>query len=75
VETVPISAVRRAFAPHGATTKEEIAQLVAKQIPALSYRIPKRKVWKPEPPRQALYDAAAIGLTFFQRAMQSHAQS
>lgn len=70
VKCVPMSAVRRAFAPYGATNKEEIAQVIAKRIPALSYHLPpKRKIWKPEPPRQAMYDAAALGLTFFQRSM------
>lgn len=54
------------FAPVGARTKYEIAAAIAAQIPAFEHRMPpKRKPWMSEDPRQSLFDAAALGLTYF----------
>ncbi len=65
-------AVKECFAPVGASTKYEIAKAVATQIPAFAHRIPRfRKPWMSEDPRQSLFDAAALGLTFFAQHIQS----
>jgi Holliday junction resolvasome RuvABC endonuclease subunit len=70
IERVPMRRVQQVFEAHGATTKYEIAQVIAKRIPALSSEVPVRKIWEPESPRQTIFDAAALGLTFFQRTMR-----
>ncbi|MEW6312996.1 MAG: hypothetical protein AB1513_02940 [Pseudomonadota bacterium] len=58
--------IRICFEPVGARTKYEIAQAIARQIPAFAHRLPKlRKIWMSEDPRQSLFDAAALGLTFY----------
>lgn len=60
--------VRGTFAPTGAVTKVEIAEAIARQIPALGHRLPReRKIWMSEDPRQSLFDAAALALTHFAR--------
>lgn len=47
-------------------TKHEIALRIAEVIPALANRLPpKRKIWLPQDPRQSLFDAAALGITFY----------
>jgi hypothetical protein len=61
------AAIRRCFAPVGARTKPEIAQAIARQIPAFHHHLPPhRKVWMGEHPRQSLFDAAALGMTYYQ---------
>ena len=64
--------VRTCFASVGAGTKYEIAKAIATQIPAFAHRIPRfRKPWMSEDPRQSLFDAAALGLTYFTRGIRS----
>ena len=64
--------VRECFSSVGAGTKYEIAKAIATQIPAFAHRIPPfRKPWMSEDPRQSLFDAAALGLTFFARHIRS----
>lgn len=59
-------AVRTCFEPVGARTKYEIAQAIARQIPAFAHRLPPlRKIWMSEDPRQSLFDAAALGIAFY----------
>jgi len=66
VQRISRTQVRLCFASVGATTKHEIAMAIAKQILALAHRLPRtRKIWMSEDPRQNLFDAAAIGLTYF----------
>lgn len=58
--------VREFFEPIGASTKFEIAQAIARQIPAFEHRLPRvRKIWMSEDPRQSLFDAAALGMVFY----------
>lgn len=60
--------VRASFASVGARTKYEIAKAIVLQIPAFSHRLPPmRKIWMSEDPRQSLFDAAALGLTYYAR--------
>ena len=60
------SDVRACFASVGAVRKQEIAEAIAIQIPAFAHRVPKkRKLWTSEDPRQSMFDAAALGLTYY----------
>lgn len=62
----PQEAVQRYFSGVGARTKYEIAQAIARQIPAFGHRIPPiRKAWMSTDPRQSLFDAAALGLVYY----------
>ncbi len=66
VVTFSTEKVRECFSGVGARTKYEIALAIAKQVPAFSFRVPPvRKLWMSEDPRQNLFDAAALGFTFF----------
>jgi RNase H-fold protein (predicted Holliday junction resolvase) len=66
------SEVKACFAAVGASTKYEIAKAIATQIPAFAHRIPRRReIWMSEDPRQSLFDAAALGLTYFARGIPS----
>ena len=60
------SQVHASFGLAGSSTKYEIAQAIAKEIPAFASRLPPvRKIWMSEDPRQNLFDAAALGFTFY----------
>ncbi|HWT99816.1 MAG TPA: hypothetical protein VN229_19430 [Terriglobales bacterium] len=62
----PRSVIRTVFASVGAVTRFETAQVIARHIDAFSHRLPeKRKPWQGEDPRQSLFDAAALALTYF----------
>ncbi len=68
VEVVRYSkdAVLSFFAPEGAHTKYEIAKTIAREMPELAHRLPRRrKIWMSEDPRQSLFDAAALGVAFY----------
>ena len=58
--------VRACFASVGATTRHEIARCVAQHIDVFRWMLPKeRKPWMSESPRQSLFDAAALAITYF----------
>jgi hypothetical protein len=58
--------VLEAFGPFGVRNKHEIAEVIAKHIPAFQrYVPPPRKPWMSEDARMGLFDAAALALTFF----------
>lgn len=58
--------IKRAFAPHGAITKQEIAELISRKLDAFSSKLPKaRKIWQSEPRGMALFDAASRALTYY----------
>lgn len=62
------SDIRATFAPAGATTRYQIAELIAGQVHAFSFRLPPvRKLWMSEDRRMALFDAAALALTHFRK--------
>ena len=47
-------------------TRHDIAKMVAVILPSVARRLPpKRKPWLPMDPRQALFDAAALGITHY----------
>lgn len=61
--------VRSHFIRYGGYTKYEIARLVAASLPVLAPRLPPpRKPWKSEDSRMGIFDAAALGLTYFAQA-------
>ena len=66
VVTIPMRKVREYFAYRNAIMKYDIALHIAKIIPAFSYQLPPiRKAWNAASRRQALYDAAAVGLAYY----------
>ena len=63
---IPSTRIKAAFRALGASTKYEIAQAIAKQLPELAPRLPRfRKPWMTEDYRMAIFDAAALALTYF----------
>jgi Holliday junction resolvasome RuvABC endonuclease subunit len=61
-----MSRVKKVFATFHAGTKYEIAHAVAQQLPALAPELPrKRKAWMTEEYCMAVFDAAALALTYF----------
>ena len=47
-------------------TRRDVAVMLAEILPAIARRLPpKRKPWLPMDPRQALFDAAALGITHY----------
>lgn len=58
--------VRDTFADTGAFNKDQIAAEVAKRLPELEPRRPReRKPWMNEHPNMGLFDAAALGFTYY----------
>jgi hypothetical protein len=63
---VPLAAVYRMFVRSGAGTKYEIASALVRAFPELMVRLPpKRKPWQSEDSRMSIFDAVALGLTYF----------
>jgi len=60
--------IRATFGKLGATTKDEIAEVIAKRIPAFEHRRPPiRRPWMSEDSRMGLFDATALAFAFFER--------
>jgi Holliday junction resolvasome RuvABC endonuclease subunit len=58
--------VKKVFLAFRATTKHQIAQVIATQLPELALRVPRhRKPWMPEDYRMSIFDATALALTYF----------
>jgi hypothetical protein len=58
--------IRRCFERFGASTRYETAQVIAKNIPAFTRLLPKKpNAWESEPTRMALFNAAALALSFY----------
>lgn len=67
VEVYSRSEIQASFASVGAVTRQEIAEAVARIVPAFSHRKPKlRKPWQSEDRRMAMFCAAALVLTHYQ---------
>jgi hypothetical protein len=50
----------------GSTTKRQIAESIAREFPELEPRLPPvRKFWMNEDSRMNIFDAAALGMTYF----------
>ena len=66
VRRVSMLLLRKMFQAYGATTKHQIAHIVAKLLPELAPHVPRhRKPWMSEDYRMAIFTAAALGLTYF----------
>src|SRR5947207_3331343 len=62
---VPVSLVKKVFGTFRANTKHEIAHAVAQQLPELAPELPRyRKAWMSEGSQMAIFDAAALALTY-----------
>jgi len=58
--------VRTTFADIGAQSRQQIAEAVARHLPALRGRLPrKRKAWETDSHNMALFSAMAVALTYF----------
>jgi len=67
--------VKTAFAGRG-RNKYRIASAVALRFPELAPRLPeKHKIWKPEDYRLSIFDAAALGITYFSKSNPSNGLS
>jgi len=65
LRTISGESIKRAF-PQPTQNKHQMAQAVADHFPLLSsYVPPKRKPWKGEHYRTSVFEAAALGLTYF----------
>lgn len=54
------------FRPVGAATRQEIAEAIARHVPALQHHLPsKRRAWDSEHKRMPIFSAAALVLTHF----------
>jgi hypothetical protein len=68
LRTISGESIKRAF-PQPTPNKHQMAQAVADHFPLLSsYVPPKRKPWKGEHYRTSVFEAAALGLTYFSHA-------
>jgi hypothetical protein len=57
-------AVRTVFP--GCRNKDQVAASISERFPALQWNLPpKRKIWNSEDYRMNIFDAAAIGITYF----------
>jgi len=66
-------AVFHVFKARQPRTRHDIAVHVAELLPMIKRRLPpKRRCWLPQDPRQSLYDAAALGLSYY--AIHGHAE-
>ncbi len=60
------SQIRRTFSDSGRATKEQIAARTAERLPELRPRLPRHRFpWMSENYSMAVFDAAALGLTYF----------
>ncbi len=59
--------VKACFASVGAVSRQDVAEAVARSIPALAHKVPKpRRAWESDNPRLGLFAAAALALTHYQ---------
>jgi len=59
-------AIRMAFAKFGASSRSEIARVIADHLDGFSHRMPReRKIGDSEDVRHSLFNAAALALTYF----------
>jgi Holliday junction resolvasome RuvABC endonuclease subunit len=63
--------IEMCFGTNGARTRHEIAEAIARHVPALADRLPtKRVAWKADDRRMALFNAAALVFTHFRYQAQ-----
>jgi hypothetical protein len=60
------SQLQQHFAPYGSVTKYEIAEVIAREIPALAHKLPpRRKAWMTEDHRMRIFDATSLALAVY----------
>jgi len=60
--------IRKTFAAGKRISKDDIAEAIAERYPELGSRLPpRRKAWKGERPRMAIFMAAACAITYYAR--------
>jgi Holliday junction resolvasome RuvABC endonuclease subunit len=70
VEVYKRADIQSCFRTVGATTRQEIAEAVARQVSVFHHTAPrKRKQWHREDKRMALFSAAALALTHYHAGM------
>lgn len=66
IKLIPWTKVRKAFRQSGHIKKFGITRIIARLLPVLATRMPPfRKPWMSEDYRMAIFDAVALGLTFY----------
>jgi len=66
IRLIQEEAVKKTFEVFGCRTKHEIAATLASIYPELLLRVPpQRKPWQSEHPRTSVFDAVALGLTYW----------
>ena len=69
VQMIPPSVIKQFFASRHCNSKHERSTLIARWYPELAWKLPpKRKVWKSEDHRMAIFDAVASALAFTNRS-------
>ena len=57
------------FGRLGARSKDDVAAVVARMVPELAPRLPaRRRIWESEHYAMAIFEAAALALTYFERS-------
>jgi Holliday junction resolvasome RuvABC endonuclease subunit len=70
VEIYERADIQACFRTVGATTRQEIAEAVARQVTVFHHTVPrKRQLWDSEDKRMALFSAAALVLTHYHAGM------
>jgi hypothetical protein len=68
--------LKQVFEQFGSATKYQIASRIALMFPELTWKLPAaRKPWQTEPHNQTIFDAIALGLTYFARSGTAHLES
>lgn len=67
VHQVSRQVIQACFAEWDANNKHQVANEIVRRFPELEDRLPrKRRLWESEEYRMAIFDAAALALTYFQ---------
>lgn len=70
ISVCPVDAttVKKFFAAHSCTTRLQIAQVIGEWYLELVWHVPpKRKPWQSDSHAMPIFEAVAVGITFFQR--------
>jgi len=58
--------IRKCFSAYDAKTKDDIARVIARELPEFAPRLPpERKIWKSIDYRMAIFDAVALVFTYY----------
>jgi hypothetical protein len=73
VQMLSTRAVRRFFVEYGCETKHQIASVLAEWFEDLAWKLPpKRRPWEGEHHNSVIFDAVAVGVTFFAQIEAVH---